>query len=901
MLGANCNTLFFAMFRKSSLLFLFCLCISTLYAEQYKLVKGQVFYKNADGKEVRVFPDQTIPNENVYVRMHEQSKDGDVFVVSDTKGKHYTCTAPKEWPGVQLQKCLQAQALSQDKAQLSTNVGYGVTAIRMGDAEEKRAPHFHYLCALVSEFEDAKWPSFPYKSDDTKSIKNAFNTIRSQQQYLSGKQYILSNPLTTRYDIVSRLDSINQQVGEGDLIILYLSSHGEVDADGQFQFIFKDSYTDNQPGRYNNTLSKSEINDYVNQLTAKKARVLFFLDACYAGAVLDNNIHGEAAYYLSTNDQNPAYYNMMVGSPFAIALMETMTGALNGKDNHCFIDNMVQVGSLGNYLSNAVFTQQQQQRPICNEHAFSPSYVLWRIHSAPATKVSSRIRDLERQANSPKKSDNERASIMIKLGDCYYTGKDTPIDFDQALDYYRQASDLATDKKTKGEAYAKISNCMYYGNPYQDSLAAFENAYEAAKLGNAEMICQIGRFYFVGYGVIEDSKAAVKWYKRAIKNGSVEAINTLGVCYGSGKGVPKNYKKAAILYQEAAEQGNAWGQSNIGWCYYEGRGVEQDYVKAFEWYKKSAEQGNANGQVLLGVCYESGDGIEQNYTKAVELYTKSAEQGNALGQWALGNCYFTGEYLEKNYAKAVEWYSKSAKQGNSLGQYMLGNCYYDGIGVDQDYAEAVEWYKKSAEQGYDDAQNVLGNCYYDGTEVEQDYIKAVEWYSKSAEQGNAVAQCSLGTCYYDGTGVEQDYAKAVEWYSKSAEQGDANAQDMLGDCYSGGIGVEQDFTKAFEYYTKSAEQGNAYAQNNLGYCYETGEGVTPDYSKAFEWYFNAAEQGSEASLYHLGTLYYNGLGVEKDTKRAFELMRQAVDKGEDRAKQFLEEHKEELENLEKNE
>ena len=108
------------MLRKSLLLVLFCLCISTLYAEQYKLVKGQVFYKNANGQEVRVFPNQTIPNEDVYVRMHEQSKNGDVFIVADSMGKSYTCDAPKSWPGLQLRMCL----IAQDQAQLSTNAGY---------------------------------------------------------------------------------------------------------------------------------------------------------------------------------------------------------------------------------------------------------------------------------------------------------------------------------------------------------------------------------------------------------------------------------------------------------------------------------------------------------------------------------------------------------------------------------------------------------------------------------------------------------------------------------------------------------------------------------------------------------------------------------------------------------
>ena len=47
---------------------------------------------------------------------------------------------------------------------------------------------------------------------------------------------------------------------------------------------------------------------------------------------------------------------------------------------------------------------------------------------------------------------------------------------------------------------------MYYGNPYQDSVAAFENAYTAAKLGNVEMICQVGKFYSWGYSVKKDDK-----------------------------------------------------------------------------------------------------------------------------------------------------------------------------------------------------------------------------------------------------------------------------------------------------------------------------------------------------------------------------------------------------------
>lgn len=871
--------------RNLIIIALLLMCLPAMWAEKYTLVKGSVFYRVDlnSGKEVRMPPEKVLPNENVYVRMHPDSKEGEVFIVKDTKGKSYICRAPKTWSAQspRLRECL--------KMNVKQVAHSPATTIKMGDMDDmaevtmqNSVRNFHYLYAFVSDFDDTEsWSSFPYAETDIKAMQSAINTVKSQQQYRNGRNYILTNPNTTKRRIASCMDSIMQSVNEGDLVLLYLSSHGAKDEDGRFQLILKDSYRDAN-GQYANALTKDEINHYVNRLTEKKARVLFFLDACYAGAILDSDIQGEAAYYLSTNGNNPAYYNQLLGSPFAIALMETMTGSLNGVDDHCFRDNAVQVGSLGNYLSNAVFAKENQQ-PVNDMHAFLPSHVLWRIHPSREAKTDKKsiiISNLRQQAENKRNSRDERAEAMLELGDRYYEGRGVEIDFDSAYYWYNSVEKVKPKKDLRAKALLRMSECFEYGNPEQDSVYAYKYAYQAAELGNLQAIYKVGKFHMDGYGTAKNEQEGVVWITRAAQGGHVLAQRYLGYCYHLGIGVQKDYALAIEWLTKAAEQGDALAQDYLGMRYYYGEGTAKNMQEAIKWWRKAAEQGNVLGECMIGYCYYDGEGVEQNYEEAVKWFTLSAEQGYVDAQYMLGVCYAEGHGVTEDMEEAVKWLKLSAEQGDASAQDMLGLCYYNGEGVRQNYEEAVRWWIAAAKQEDKNAQYSLGMCYLLGGGVEKNITEAMKWWRKSAEQGNKDALYMLGACYYDGKDIPRDYAEAVKWWTKAAKKGHTRAMYYLGRIYYDGRSVPADHEKAVGYWRKAAEQGDADAQYLLASCYYDGDGVAQNYKETFKWSAKAAEQGIAGAQYVLGMCYYFGFGVVKDEEEGCKWWIKAAENGD---------------------
>lgn len=874
--------------RNLIIIALLLMCLPAMRAEEYTLVKGTIFYRVDlnSGKEVRMPPEKVLPNENVYVRMHPDSKEGEVFIVKDTKGKSYICRAPKTWSAQspRLRECL--------KMNIKQVAHNPATTIKMGDIDDlpevtmqNPVRNFHYLYAFVSDFDDTEsWSSFPYAETDIKAMQSAINTVKSQQQYRNGRNYILTNPNTTKRRITSCMDSIMQSVNEGDLVLLYLSSHGARDKDGRFQLILKDSYRD-ASGQYANALTKDEINHYVNRLTEKKARVLFFLDACYAGAILDSDIQGEAAYYLSTNGSNPAYYNRLLGSPFAIALMETMTGSLNGVDDHCFRDNAVQVGSLGNYLSNAVFAKENQQ-PVNDMHAFLPSHVLWRIHPSREAKTDQKsiiISNLRQQAANKRNSRDERAEAMLELGDRYYEGRGVEINFDSAYYWYSSVEKVKPKKDLRAKSLLRLSECFEYGNPEQDSVYAYNYAYQAAELGSMKAVYRVGLLKIDGYGTAKDTQGGVAWVSHAAQNGYVAAQRYLGYCYHQGIGVQKDYALAIEWLTKAAEQGDARAQTYLASRYYNGEGTAKNVQEAIQWWRKAAEQGEAKAQCALGMGYYEGDGVPQSYEEAVKWFTLSAEQGYAEAQCLLGICYIEGYGVAVNEEEAAKWLLLAAKQGEMCSQYILGLCYYNGEGVQQNNEEAVRWWIVAAKQGYADAQYDLGLCYRDGIGVEKNIAEAFKWWRKSAEQGNKNGMYMVGSCYCNGLGVSKNYTEAVKWWEKAATNGYVGAQYDLGLMYYNGQGVPSDHEKAVAYWKKAADEGDVGSQFLLASCYYDGDGVSQDYKEAVKWYTKAAEQGDTDAQNLLGVCYQNGLGIAKNENEAVKWWSKAAENGNQRA------------------
>lgn len=138
-------------------------------------------------------------------------------------------------------------------------------------------------------------------------------------------------------------------------------------------------------------------------------------------------------------------------------------------------------------------------------------------------------------------------TAQYSLGEIYRKGTGVPIDFKQAVYWYRKAAEQ--------------------------------------NLGIAQF--RVGDEFRVN----EDFVQAVHWYGLAAEQGNADAQNMLGGMYYSGKQIPANYPKAARLFLAAANQGHPIAQAFLSAIYSQGKGFPQSYVRAYAWASVSVLRG----------------------------------------------------------------------------------------------------------------------------------------------------------------------------------------------------------------------------------------------------------------------------------------------------------------------
>ena len=169
-----------------------------------------------------------------------------------------------------------------------------------------------------------------------------------------------------------------------------------------------------------------------------------------------------------------------------------------------------------------------------------------------------------------------------------------------------------------------------------------------AERGNALAQYNLGKMYYRGHGVPQDSKEAAKWLQLAAEHGDAKAQFQLGVMYYRGHGVPQNSTEEAKWYRLAAEQGHALAQYDLGFMYAHGQGVPKDYHEAVKWYRLAAEQGDTFAQYNLGMMYHKGRGVPQDNILAhmwINLAATNAQYSSFQSRYA--------ETRDKLVAKAM--------------------------------------------------------------------------------------------------------------------------------------------------------------------------------------------------------------------------------------------------------
>jgi serine/threonine-protein kinase len=165
------------------------------------------------------------------------------------------------------------------------------------------------------------------------------------------------------------------------------------------------------------------------------------------------------------------------------------------------------------------------------------------------------------------------------------------------------------------------------GQPGSAAIPSFE---QAAAMGEARAMLELGRIYSAGDGVAKDPVKAASWYRRAADAGNASAMVFLAALYAQGSGVPKDLAEAAKWLRKAADAGNAVAMDGLGQMYTNGQGVPADPAQAVVWYRKAIENNNALAMYHLGLLLESGAGtVARNPAEAAQLFQRAANAGYA--------------------------------------------------------------------------------------------------------------------------------------------------------------------------------------------------------------------------------------------------------------------------------
>jgi TPR repeat protein len=187
------------------------------------------------------------------------------------------------------------------------------------------------------------------------------------------------------------------------------------------------------------------------------------------------------------------------------------------------------------------------------------------------------------------KAEAGEAAAQNSLGKMYEGSSGVPVDYGEAVKWYRRAAD---------QGFAEAQNLL-------------------------------GRMYVSGAGVPKDHAEAVKWFRKAADQGYADAQQNLGVMYFKGAGLPQDGAEGIRWVRKAADQGGADAQLTLGLLLSSGsKGVPSDSAEAAKWYRKAADQGIAHAQYFLGSMYATGEGVQEDLVQAHAWLSLAGAQGN---------------------------------------------------------------------------------------------------------------------------------------------------------------------------------------------------------------------------------------------------------------------------------
>ncbi|MBV9672275.1 MAG: SEL1-like repeat protein, partial [Verrucomicrobia bacterium] len=180
-------------------------------------------------------------------------------------------------------------------------------------------------------------------------------------------------------------------------------------------------------------------------------------------------------------------------------------------------------------------------------------------------------------------AEKDNVTGMVQAG-ILYAAEHDPDALHKAVNYFIQAGD-------KGDRMGKYlaGECYYYGKGVPaDTKKAVGLLQESAALGEPRAMDLLGTYY---RKIVHQYDQARHYFEEAAGLGYATSISNLGVMYMNAEGVPKNPQTGASYFRQAAEKGDGAGMFFYAECLHAGLGVPKNQKEAADWYRRSARIG----------------------------------------------------------------------------------------------------------------------------------------------------------------------------------------------------------------------------------------------------------------------------------------------------------------------
>ncbi len=409
------------------------------------------------------------------------------------------------------------------------------------------------------------------------------------------------------------------------------------------------------------------------------------------------------------------------------------------------------------------------------------------------------------------------------LGQCYYFGYGTDIDYNKAFEYFSKSDKFI-------DSMYGLGLCYFYGNGVKKD---YKNAYNYFNKAKGYLIKPSYNYFaylsYFGIGCEKNKKEAFNqllYLRKDELDPKLNAYYIMANGYYNGYDGKVNYDLAFEYSKLGAEKNDVYCYGMLGYLYYYGEGTKVNYNEAYKYLmlKYNFKKGD-NNHSLLGLCYYYGNGVKQDYNKAFEIFKSSYENGDINAVNNMIDCYYYGYGTEQNY---IEAYNIASKEETPYSLYKLYKFYFEGKNVEKNIPLAIDYLKKAAEQNEINAMRTIAIYYLEGNYINKDLSKGIDYLNRCSSLGSPFSSVSLAKIYYYSLyGIKKNYDLVLKYANLSLEQGNIDAYYLLGNLYSEKDFKGYDFDKAISYYKEGSLKGNidSFSNYSIYLSYNRGGGV----------------------------------------------------------------------------